>query len=57
VKRNTYYNRPQRIWVSFKTDSDGFQVGPCGYGMNRKEAEEDCDYQCESANRWFEPSD
>jgi hypothetical protein len=57
VKRNTYYNRPQRIWVSFKTDTDGFQVGPCGYGMNRKEAEEDCDYQCESANRWFEPSD
>ena len=54
--RVTYYDRSGRVWVSYKTDSDDNQVGPCGYGMSRKEAEEDCDYQCKIANRWFEPS-
>ena len=54
--RNTYYDRRGRIWVSFVTDEEDNQLGPCGYGMSRKEAEEDCDYQREVANRWLEPS-
>jgi hypothetical protein len=54
--RNTYYDRRGRIWVSFTTDEEDNQLGPCGYGMSRKEAEEDCDYQRDVANRWLEPS-
>jgi hypothetical protein len=37
-----YYDRRARLWVCYRRDSRGYQVGPCGYGPTKADAFEDC---------------
>ncbi len=37
-----YYDRPLRLWVVYRQDGEGNQVGACGYGTTKLDALADC---------------
>ena len=45
TKTIAYYECDLKMWVAFRVDSEGNQIGNCGYGMTKKAAIEDIEYQ------------
>jgi hypothetical protein len=41
----TYYERHLKMRVAFRVDSEGNQIGNCGYGMTKQAAIDDIEYQ------------
>lgn len=39
-----YYDRSLRLWVVYRHDDEGNQIGPCGYGTTKLDALDDCQH-------------
>lgn len=39
-----YYDRGLRLWVVYRHDDEGNQIGPCGYGTTKLDALDDCQH-------------
>lgn len=39
-----YYDRGMRLWVVYRRDAEGNQIGACGYGTTKPDALDDCQH-------------